>query len=111
MRLDFTPRAVYRGQIAVLERQLRKEQTDNADLRTQINAQKHAIGQLNDELAKEINDRSQRATVSQNIINDQRKKIRTLEKEIVELRVKLGEAPTPKRFYRSKNGRFAKKTE
>lgn len=133
MKINFTPRAVYRGQIEVLERRLKANDTTIADLRTQINtqkatidSQKAAIASLNDDIKRVMNESSQRQVISKNIIDDQRKKLRNFEKEVKVLRDELGRAydeiqgkmnkqgnePQPEmkpKFTRAKNGRFAKR--
>ena len=127
--LDFTPRAVYRGQIATLEHALRVKNTQIeqqnrviADLRTEVNTADSAIRNLNNEVKRLVNEGEQQKIVTRNIIDEKRKKIRDLEKEVARLRIELNNEfdktakpepkPMPKpKFTRAKNGRFAKQAD
>ena len=114
MKIDFTPRAVYRGQIRVLEHALNVKRVENDDLRASIRT-------LNDEISRLIAEAEQHKIISKNIIDKKRKEIRDLEKEVNRLRLELNNEfdktckpieakPVQKpKFNRAKNGRFAAK--
>lgn len=105
---DWTSKAAYRRQVAELEKRLKKSESDLADERTKVKHLHDNLDKRNDEVKRLINEGEERKVVAGNIINDQRKKIRNLEKQIADLKVALSEAKP--RYYRGKNGRFTKKT-
>lgn len=93
-----------------------------ADLRTEVNTADSAIRNLNNEVKRLVNEGEQQKIVTRNIMDEKRKKIRDLEKEVARLRIELNNEfdktakpepkPMPKpKFTRAKNGRFAKQAE
>lgn len=104
---DLTSKAAYRRQIAELEKSLKKCESALSDERTKTKHLHDSLDKCNDEVKRVMNESEERKVVAGSIINDQRKKIRNLEKQIADLKIALSEAKP--RYYRGKNGRFTKK--
>lgn len=114
---DLTSKAAYRRQIAELEKSLKKCESALSDERTKTKHLHDSLDKCIDEVKRLVNEGEQQKIIAKNIIDEKRKKIRDLEKEVNRLRLELNSEfdkaakpiePTSKRLNRGTNGRFKK---